>query len=309
MAHRTPTNVVASLLAFGETTVDYSIDWNITYAPNLHPGPYTVTVSYSKNGAAYVTLIIIPTSDAPATSTDHAGADIGATYLYRVVWYCDGCDGGVSLPGYSNTIKTYSDTETETVTLTDEVTVSEFTAGSYVTDTITLTESIAITMYDTVTDTLTLTDYVRDATTLKTNYAYYLGDENGDIYHYAADYGGFNGGAMESYIKLKKTDFSDAYAQAANHFNTAYRAKLTYVDKGESFVTFYWSTDGGTTWYSRGKTIGTTAAPGTTKVAYFDFIATGEFFNFKLGSSSTTGDFQWAGLEIEFEVGGETFPV
>ena len=298
--------VVASLHAKGSTTVSYNIDWTID--SGIHPGPYAVIVRYSKNSAAYALLDIYETYDSPTESTTHEGADIGATYRYMVYWSCGDCDG-TSGPGYSNTIVTYEEIPADTITMTDEVTYSESYVGDMITDVITMTEAIQITSSDTVADSVTMTDTVRDGTTLKTNYSHYLADDTGNVYIYDPTYGSYGESPIQSYLKIKKTDFSDLYPQAGGKFNTTYRAKLTYADKGTHFVTFYYSTDGEATWTGVGQTIGTAAATGKASVAYFDFVSTAEFFNYKIESSTTTGTFQWIGLEIEFVIGGDTFVI
>jgi hypothetical protein len=302
----TPVAVVASLHAKGSTTVSYDIDWMID--SGIHPGPYAVIVRYSKNSASYITLDTYETYDAPTQSTTHEGADIGATYRYMVYWSCGDCYG-TSGGGYSNTIVTYEEIPTDTITMTDEVTYSESYLGDMVVEAITMTEVINITSYDTVTDGITMTDIVRDGATLKTNYAHYLADDTGEVYLYDPAEGSYNGKPITSYLKVKKLDYSDLYPQAGGKFNTTYRAKLTYVDKGAHFVTFYYSTDGAVTWTGIGQTIGTAAATGKAAVAYFDFISTAEFFNFKVESSTTIGTFQWIGLEMEFVIGGDTFAI
>ena len=62
---------------------------------------------------------------------------------------------------------------------------------------------------ETITETITMSDWVNSASTLKTNYGYFLADENGLIYTYSGACKNWNGTAMQSYIKFKKTDFSD----------------------------------------------------------------------------------------------------
>ena len=302
----TPASAGASLQARGSSTVSYNIDWTIDLGS--HPGPYTVTVHYSKDGGSYVLLDAYVTEDSPTESAVHTDALIGSTYRYRIYWFCRDCHG-TSDYGYSNTIVTYEETPTETITMTDEVTYSESYLGDMITDVITMTEAIQITSSDTISDSVTMTDTVRDGTTLKTNYSHYLADDTGKVYIYDPTYGSYGESPIQSYLKIKKTDFSDLYPQAGGKFNTTYRAKLTYVDKGTQFVTLYYSTDGEVTWTGVGKTIGTAAAPGKASVAYFDFISTAEFFNYKIESSSTTGTFQWIGLEIEFVIGGDTFVI
>lgn len=303
---QTPTSVVAAVAEVGTTTVDYSINWVVPYNPGVHPGPYEVTIGYSKDGASYALLATLASTDRPATGTTHEDADMNSTYRYRVTWYCGHCDDDSAF-GYSNTISYYGDSATETVTMTDEVTYSESTAGYYATDIMTMSEAIEIGLSDTIADTVTMSDTVRDGTTLKTAYAYYLADEDGNVYTYSGDYYAYGTSAIQSYLKIKKTDYSELDPKLSGRYNTTYRAKLSYVDKGQHTVTFYYSTDGGVTYNGIAKTIGTAAAPGNTAVAYFDFIASAEFFNFKIESSSTTGTFQWIGLELFFSLGGEAF--
>jgi hypothetical protein len=303
MALSTPTNVLASLLTGGSSTVTYEIDWEIRTGD--HPGPYEVVVQYSRNSGSWTELV---TESGMISSTTHSGALVNSTYRYRVHWSCEDC-AGTSAWGYSNTIVTYGDTATETCTLTDEVTQSDSSAGSIVSDSITMAETITTILSSTATETVTMTDTVRDGTTLKTNYRYYLGAEGGAVYTYSDEYFAYGASPITSYLKIKKTDYSDLFQEASGRFNTTYRAVLTYIDKGEHFVTFYYSIDGGATWTGIGKTIGTAAATGKACTAFFDFIATAEFFNFKIESASTTGTFQWVGLEMYFAIGGPIWSI
>lgn len=303
MALTAPSNVVASLLTLGSSTVTYEIDWENHIG--THPGPYEFEVQYSKDSGAWTLLL---TEEGVVNSTTDPYAATNSTYRYRVRWSCDDCMG-TSGWGYSNTIATYCDTATETVTLTDEVTQSDSSAGNIITELMTMSETIVTTLASTATETVTMTDTVRDGTTLKTAYRYYLGAEGGAVYTYSDEYFAYGASPIRSYIKLKKTDYSDIFPDASGRFNTTYRAILTYIDKGEHFVTFYYSTDGGASWTGIGKTIGTASATGKACTAFFDFISTAEFFNFMIESSSTTGTFQWVGLELFFAVGGPVWSV
>lgn len=299
-----PTNVVATVIGIDSPHVDYSITWNINVG--VHPGPYMVGIFYSVDGGAYTQLEETGYLSSPLLQTTHLDAHLDSTYIYRVYWECRDCDKASGF-GYSAATITNENQVSDTMTMTDEVTVSEI--GAFITDTMTMSDTVNSGLDSTVTDTVTMTDTVSSAATLKTDYAYYLGDDTGKVYEYSSNYGSFNGSPIQSYIKIKKTDFSDVFPVAADRVNTAYRAWLTYIDKGQHFVTFYYSTDGGVTYKGVGKTIGTTAASGMAKVALFDFVATGQFFNFKVESSTTTGTFQWIGLQIDFVVGGEFFEI
>ena len=229
-------------------------------------------------------------------------------YGYKVRYMGGSDPGAFSGSGY---LTLFLDEDTDTITL-DESTSDNSEIGDIYTDTITLAESASGTgvISDSATDTLTLLDDVGDifTLTLATNYGYYLGDFSGKIYHESDEYGSDNGTAINAYWLSKETDFSDIDEDAMSKFKTVYKARLFYVDKtAGTAVVVSVSNDGGTTWTSVGRNIGT--GDGTTKSVEFFFIKTGDTFQFKIDHNDTEGKFQWLNMEVFYSVGGDYFTI
>ena len=229
-------------------------------------------------------------------------------YGYKVR-FCDssGCTNfsGASLKAL------FLDKDDDTIEL-DEATSDLDETGDVATDTITLAESASGTgvISDSTTDTITLLDDVGDifTLTLETDYGYYLGDFSGNIYYENEVYGSDNGTAINAYWLSKETDFSDVDEDAISRFKTVYKARLFYVDRtAGTAVIVSASNDGGTTWTSVGRNIGT--GDGTTKSVEFFFIKTGDVFQFKIDHNDTEGKFQWLNMEVFYSVGGDYFTI
>jgi len=229
-------------------------------------------------------------------------------YAYKVR-ICD--DSGCGSFSGSGSLTLFLDEDDDTIEL-DESTSDNSEIGDIDTDTITLAESASGTgvISDSTTDTITLLDNVGDVftLTLKTNYGYYLGDFSGKIYYESDEYGSDNGTAINAYWLSKETDFSDVDEEAMSKFKTVYKARLFYVDKtAGTAVIVSVSNDGGTTWTSVGRNIGT--GDGTTKSIEFFFIKTGDTFQFKIDHNDTEGKFQWLNMEVFYSVGGDYFQI
>jgi len=200
--------------------------------------------------------------------------------------------------GYSNedSATCWADTETEAVTATQGYD-DAYESGSFY-ETITVSDTIATdqaTVTSTITETVTVSDFVLDSQTLKTDYAYYLGDSIGKVYEYSGSYKSDNGVAIGAYYQTKRLDFADQFPQLLGMWKTVGKVRLDYVDKSANInVTVYLSTDGGANWTSQMKTFGT--GDGTTKSEDFYFLETGQYFSFKVENSSTSETFQWLGL-------------
>lgn len=157
---------------------------------------------------------------------------------------------------------------------------------------------------DTVTATVYVTGVSLDAISLKTNYAYYLGDSSGKIYEYSDSFKGDSGSNIVARWESKDTDFSDQRLEISNHSKTVEYVRLSYMDKTENaIVVVSVSTDGGATWTHNSKTIGT--GDGKGKFQDFHFIKTGNIFRFSIQSASASDEFQFASLEVFFTVGGD----
>ena len=166
-------------------------------------------------------------------------------------------------------------------------------------------ESVLGTDYaETPTAEIAIGGYVLDAISLKTNYAYYLGDSSGKIYEYSGSYLGDAGATIPSRWESKDTDFSDQDLQISHRSKTIEKMRLHYIDKTEdAVISVSLSTDGGATWTPRTKTIGT----GDGKAKHQDYysVKSGHMFRFAIENASATDEFLMTGLEIFFTVGGD----
>ena len=173
-------------------------------------------------------------------------------------------------------------------------------------ETLTLTDVMTpqATYTQTLTETLTLTDFLSTSQTLKTNYAYYLADAEGNVYEYDSTYLGDAGNAITSTWVSKRLDFSDQDPTAENRTKTVYRVRLYYKDiTASTLVTVGLSTDGGATWITSSRTIG--VGDGTDKTADFFFTKHGYLFNIKIENGSADADVQFTGLTLYYDSTGE----
>lgn len=193
----------------------------------------------------------------------------------------------------------YSNTDSSTCwadTITDEVAVSE-SVSDYAT---------GGTVSDTITDTVYMSDFIADATDIITNYAYYVATADGKVYEYSGYYKSDAGTAITARWESKDTDFADQSIENSDKFKTVEFMRLHYIDKSAGArISVEVSVDGGATWTTETKSIGTGDNKGKTKD--FHFPKTGQIFRFAVESISTSDDFQWAGLEVFYSVGGDYF--
>lgn len=239
---------------------------------------------------------------------DHAGRSSNVAYGYKVRYADDSGNGTFSNILY---ITMFDDSADDTVEL-DEDTTDTTTAGDITTDTVTLAESTSdvATMEDSAEETVRVFDSPGDVYTLslQTNYGYYLGGFDGNVYQEAEGYTSDNGVAIHAYWISKDTDFSDFDEDSLSRFKTVYKARLFYLDKsaGQN-ITLSISNDGGTTWTVTGRNVGT--GDNTVKSTDFFFIITGDVFQVKIEHNDTTGKFQWLNLELFYTVGGQYFEI
>lgn len=164
---------------------------------------------------------------------------------------------------------------------------------------------------DTFEDTLTFLDSYLGMQNLASDYAYYLGTSTGDVYTYSEDYYGDNGATVTSTYYTKMLDFADLYPQYSEHWKTIHKVRLIYIDNGAHSVTVKVSNDGGTTWSSSTRTVGTSS--NVLHEADFFFTTqshiTDVHINFALEHTSSDATFQWLGMEIIADVGAEWFEI
>jgi len=160
----------------------------------------------------------------------------------------------------------------------------------------------------TSTVTLSMDTLDTSSSAIKTDYAYFLGSDDGKVYKYHPDYLGDNSVAIPSIWQSKCTDFADQLPQYLDSYKTLYKVRLEYVDlSADVNVTIYISTDGGVNWTSQMKTLGT--GDGKTKNADFYFIETGQFFDFKVEHSSSDKEFKWISLYAFIKKAGDYFEI
>jgi len=140
---------------------------------------------------------------------------------------------------------------------------------------------------DTITETVEVADYVIDATDIITSYAYYLGTATGGIYEYGGFYKSDAGTAITARWESKDTDFADQSIENSDKFKIVEFVRLHYIDKSAGArISIRVSTDGGASWTTKTKSIGTGDSKG--KIKDFYFVKTGQIFRFAVQSISTT---------------------
>lgn len=161
---------------------------------------------------------------------------------------------------------------------------------------------------DTITDTVTVSEAVLSSQSIHTNEKNYLGSSDGKVYLYDPDYLADNDTAILLSYQSKGTDFSDQYVDLAGAWKTIDCVALHYVDKNEHSMTLSISTDNGLSWTDQIKTVGTGDGAVKTTWFYFTKI-TGRYFSFRLKNVSSTEDIQWVGMTVYFEPHSKMFHV
>ena len=243
-----------------------------------------IDIQYDK-GAGWVTYA----SGLAGTTTSYDVDDIVPNILYnfRLVLFKEG-EAAV----YSNTDSAgcFADTITDEIATSESV--SDYATGS--------------TVSDTIIDTMYVSDFIADATDIITNYAYYVATADGKVYEYSGFYKSDGGTAITAQWESKETDFADQHIENSDKFKTVEFVRLHYIDKSAgALIAIRVSTDGGASWTTKTKNIGTGNNKGKTKDFYF--VKTGQIFRFAVRSVSTSDEFQWTGLEIFYTFGGDYF--
>ena len=163
-----------------------------------------------------------------------------------------------------------------------------------------------VTVSDTIIDTVYMSDFAVDAIGILTNYAYYVATADGKVYEYSGYYKSDGGTAITAQWESKDTDFAEQDIQNSDKFKTVEFVRLHFMDKSAgALIDVRVSTDGGASWTTKTKNIGTGDNKGKTKD--FHFIKSGQIFRFSVRSVSTSDEFQWAGLEVFYSIGGDYF--
>ena len=225
------------------------------------------------------------------------------TYQFKLIFSV----GATSVTSETVTCTIWTDTSAETVTLADASSETVAFHGTH-TETVTLTESGASqqAITDGHTETIHLADAGAPLTSLTSDYQYFFGSYDGQVYTENKDYLNDDGNAIETFINLKQGDLADQDPGCLDQYKTIWEGRLWYVDvKAGSTTTLKISTDGGTTWDE--KTVNLGNGDGTIKVAKFYFITTGHTIMPRLLNNSVDEDFQWIALQLYYTYAGEYF--
>jgi hypothetical protein len=266
---------------------------------------FLLTLQRKPLGGTYATVYSV-TSKPVKSSYDDAGLAVGTTYAYRVRYKCTAC-GVQSAWSDEATVSFVSDTATDALAIVEKV--EEYPVPGGYLEKLGLKEEVedGLVFIETFTDKLGLEEEVRHGSTAKTEYAYYVGTVDGHVNRFSFDSLSDDGVSIKTSWRSKKLDFADQDPRSFGRWKTVYNVRLTYVDRGVHVVVVFVSTDGGLTWETSSRSLGSDSE--TTKTADFYFIKTGKFFNFKVECSSTDSTFEWTGFEIEYESLGEYFDV
>ena len=264
------TGVLAWLVAWVD---DLSLD--IKYAfTNTSTG--TLSTSGSLTQSATISNSSIGTVTISGTATVGVATDYDAT-------------GTVSISG----------------SLTEEYTMGHEATGTLAVSGLSVSSLGAISTH---TGTLALSGASASSQSIRTDVEMFLGSGGGKVYAYSPSYLSDDGVAIGSIWQSKQTDLSDQHPEVADTWKNLWKVRLIYIDKtANTNVTVYVSTDGGTSWSSQMKTLGT--GDETTKSADFYFMKTFEFLDVKVEHSSAANEFQWAGVYIYWTPAGEHFSI
>jgi len=276
---------------------------------------YTATVSWT-NDELYTEIELAVSSDAQPSwhieslgGTDEewydTGLDDNDEAHYKVRGYA--VSGWTAWSEEADVTAWYSlDTNTTAVVGKDfatsygDDTVIEYAKGTEV-----LTSQSV--MGTTDTNTAAVWDYNESSQTIKTNFAYYLCTSNGGVYEYSKSYKGDAGHIITCVYESKDTDFGDQNPRLTDRNKTVWGNKLHYEDLEEATFTVGISTDGGATWTTVNKTVGSGTERAASKT--FHFHKTGQRFKSRIQHGSATETFKITGQEIEYEDAGEHWDV
>ncbi len=276
-------SVVHPSAVSGASYCDVRIGWT--------PGSryiYAETAYSSNGGTTWVTSGPFVGS---ARSYSWSGCALNTTIAFKVRGYGDGAWSPYTDP---LTTAVYADTEAETVSMTEAWAEGGSQSGGGPTA-----------ASDTEAETVTMTDTYIDAVISKTNIAYFIGSQTGNVYKYNATYHGDNGTTIPCRWESKEIDFTDAYPQYDGMWKCVDRIWLRYIDKDVVTVSVSLSVDNGSTWTTVSRSLGT--GTGYIKETSFDFRKTGRFFKIRVEETSSDKDFQWTDMYLEGYPCGDYF--
>jgi len=214
----------------------------------------------------------------------------GGQYLSAIVYcgnYVDTQSEAISSASSSDEDIGYADTQTESIT----VTATGAEVGTY---------------SDTCIEGISVSDSASAAAVspLSTTFRYYYGSFDGKIYAELEDATSDDGEDIDAIWESKDLDFGDMYPELIDRNKTIFKVRVAYVDKSNAAsLEVGVSTDGGTTWATRNKAVGT--GDGTNKDTEFFFTSTGTYFRIRIRNKSGSDKFQWARLTPLFADAGE----
>ncbi len=306
--------------------------------PN-HQGPFVTTIQRKEDSGSYATIYTSGADNPPgSTYMDQIMTGLPAGYhaahqLFppgasgiETVWYAPPCEvryyykakikcnhcGLVSAYCTEDSILEDGDVPGGSHTITLSKSITDLMAnGNNVFHFINLSKEITSEAgySDTITNTITLSKWIGSFTGGKLAFTYFLGGADGKVYLYSDQYKHDNTAPIVCTYQSKKFDFGDQFPDYADYWKTVYAVHLKYVDRGACPVTVSLSNNGGVTWTTRTKTIGTAEADGVAKRSIYHFIKTGQFFNIKAESASASATFEWIEVEVELEPGSEYFEI
>jgi hypothetical protein len=274
-----------------------SLDWTNNDSYDV------ISIYESSDGGAY--NLIKTYTDGSRQAHDRYSRSHNVTYGYKIK-----AKKGALWSDWSNelTRTLWADTFSASVTCTPSVSHGGTEAGVYFAEvTCTPTATHQIIVNHTATATVTCTPSASHSQSIHPDYAYYIGRADGDICLTSSSYQGDAGEAITATWVSKVTDFSDQFPDWADKYKCVYSVKLIYEDLEAVSVTMFISNDGGATWTSSTKSIGT--GDGKTKAKEFFFMKHGQYFQFKIVHASASTSFKWLGLEIEVEEAGDFYAV
>jgi hypothetical protein len=283
--------------SYSGSTVDY---FNVYR--DIDGGGYSVITTRSSSSNAY--------DDGSVSHGQVATYKVGAVLSGYTEQVSDASNSITMVTNYTDTISDFIDVG---VTHTDTLIASDAILDGVWVDDLVLDQA---NFYSTVSDTIDITDAVGSAQSLKTDFTYYLGTEVGAIYESSQDYQyddtATSGTSVQAAIVpvwwSKVIDFAEADEENTGKWKGLYRVELIYRDWGSIPVTVHVSHDGGATWESKTKVLGS-HTNGRTEHAHFHFYMTGQFFLFKIEWPSSTADFQFLGIDVVYEPTADEFDV
>lgn len=279
----------------GQAAGDIHLEWT------SEPDDTVYVNIYYKTAAWHLWKVI----DAGIYIANDFSAAADYTYEFKL-WFRKVIAGGET---WSETVTctAWTGSSSEAITLTDTDSEALGFHGAH-TETITLTESgaSAQAITDGHTETIYLSDSGSPLVSLTSDYQYFFGGYDGQVYAENKAYLSDDGNSIEAFINLKQGDFADQDPKCLDQHKTIWEARLWYVDiKAGATTTLKLSTDGGTTWTDRTVNLGN--GDGTVKVVKFYFITTGHTITPRLFNDSIDEDFQWIALQLYYTYAGEYF--